>query len=131
MIILDTCVLIFDAIDKKKLSSTAKKVIIAAEERGQLFCCDISLWEIAMLVQKKRLKIKEESEAFINLILKARAIKVLEITPLIATLSTTHPGFQHYDPADRLIAATTICHGAKLVTCDRQLSHVPQLTIIW
>ena len=101
MIILDTCVLIFDAIDKKKLSSTAKKVIIAAEERGQLFCCDISLWEIAMLVQKKRLKIKEESEAFINLILKARAIKVLEITPLIATLSTTHPGFQHYDPADR------------------------------
>lgn len=131
MIILDTCVLIFDALTKEKLSVPAKKTIISAEEKRQLFCCDISLWEIAMLIQKKRLQVEEETSSFLNLILKARQISVLAITPEIAALSVSHPEFQHYDPADRLIAAAAMHHDAKLVTCDQMLKSISALNIIW
>lgn len=131
MIILDTCILIFDALAKEKLSAVAKKTIMHAEEKQQLFCCDISLWEIAMLVQKKRLQVAEEIHSFLNLMLTARKITVLAITPEIAALSVSHPDFQHDDPADRLIAATAIHHDAKLVTCDKMLQRISALNILW
>ena len=131
VIVLDTCVLIFDAIAKEKLSLSAKKAISSGEEKKQLFCCDISVWEIAMLIQKKRLNVIIGIQDFLNLILKARQIDVLDITPDIAELSVTHPSFLHYDPADRIIAATTIHHNAKLVTCDQQLANLDGLEVIW
>lgn len=34
-------------------------------------------------------------------------------------------------PADRLIAATTIYYGAKLIICDKKLQTVKDLEIIW
>lgn len=46
MIILDTCVLVFDALTPKKMSTAAKKAIADAEKKNQLSCCDISLWEL-------------------------------------------------------------------------------------
>lgn len=94
-----TPVKLIRALAKPKLSTRAKQTILKAEEKGQLFCCDISLWEIAMLIQKKRLAIQEEIQTFLNLLLKARQIKVLDINANIAALSITHPCFQHSDPA--------------------------------
>lgn len=131
MIILDTCILIFDALSPEKLSPIAKKTIIAAEKKSHLFCSSISLWEIAMLIQKKRLNPGIDTKIFLNLILQARKIQTLTITPEIAALSTSHSGFNHFDPADRLIAATTISHDARLITCDTQLHQISELSIIW
>ena len=39
--------------------------------------------------------------------------------------------FRHGDPADRLIAATAIAHGAPLVTADAKLRRVKGLRVIW
>jgi hypothetical protein len=42
MTIVDTCVLIFDALDPKRLiTPTAKQALNAAEQENQLFCRDI------------------------------------------------------------------------------------------
>lgn len=131
MIILDTCILIFDALTPDKLTPLAKKTILSAEKKQQLFCCDISLWEIAMLIQKKRLQIDMDAKAFIGLLLQARQIQVLNITSDIAVLSTNDGHFKHCDPADRLIAATAISHRAKLITSDQSLRAIPDLSTIW
>ncbi len=131
MIILDTCALIFDALTPKKLTSVAKKAIANAEKKEQLFCCDISLWEIAMLVHKKRLDPGTDTQTFLRLLLQARCIQVLPITLEIAAVSTTDSFCNHFDPADRLIAATALYHNASLVTCDKQLQDIPELSIIW
>ena len=125
MVILDTCVLIFDALTPEKLSKVAKKAI----EKNSLFCCDISLWEIAMLIHKKRLNVTDPN-FFLKSLLQARKLQVLSITPEIALLSTNHD-FNHFDPADRLIAATAIQHRAPLITCDQKLSSISKLSIIW
>src|SRR6185437_3777191 len=131
MIILDTCILIFDALTPEKLTSVAKKAITSAEKKEQLFCCDISLWEIAMLVERKRFNPGVDIQTFLKLLLQARSFQVLPITLEVAVLSTTHSICNHFDPADRLIAATALHHSAQLITCDKQLRSIPELSIIW
>lgn len=127
MILLDTCALVFDALAPEKLSKAAKEAI---EKAKHLYCCDISLWEIAMLIAKKRLEVTTDIETFLQLVLQARPIEVLSITPEIAALSISDQ-FKHHDPADRIIAATAIQRNFSLITCDQQLSKIPSLKILW
>lgn len=131
MVILDTCALIFDALAPQKLSLNATKAIQQNEKNTNLYCSDISLWEIAMLVQKKRLDPGVDINTFLQLLLKARKIQVLAIAPEIAALSVTLPILNYHDPADRIIVATTLHYRAQLVTCDKNLLQVNDLPTIW
>ena len=131
MLVLDTCALIFDALQPEKLTARAARAIKQAEDSGQLACSDISLWEIAMLIQKNRINPGTDCKTFLQLILDARKITVLPITSEIASISVSHAGFAHFDPADRIIAAAALHHKAKLVTSDKRLHAVPGLEIMW
>ncbi|MDF1581036.1 MAG: type II toxin-antitoxin system VapC family toxin [Desulfuromonadales bacterium] len=131
MLILDTCALIFDALDPDRLSKKATTAIIQADAAGKLACCDISFWEIAMRMAKGRLDPGTNVQEFIELILAARKIVVIPTTPEIAVKSALAEIFPHNDPADRLIAATTLIHKAKLVTSDLKLATIPGLQVIW
>ncbi len=130
MKILDTCVLIFDALAPHRLTPIAKQAIMDAEPQNQLFCSDMSLWEIAMLIDKKRLDPGTDTLSFLKLILAARSIQVLPITPEIASLSVSLPLVQA-DPADRIIAATTVFHHAELITADEKLRQCGEVKTIW
>jgi len=131
VLILDTCALVFDALDPMRLSKKAAVVIAQAHDAGTIACCDISLWEIAMLVSKRRLNPGTDSQTFIQLVLTARNIKVLPITAEIAARSALPEFCLHGDPADRIIAASTILHKSKLVTSDQKLATVIGLQIVW
>jgi PIN domain nuclease of toxin-antitoxin system len=129
VIILDTCALIFDALEPNKLTASTQKIIENAYSKSELYCCDISLWEIAMLIQKKRLSPGIDAQPFLNLILDARSISVLEITPAIAMISTSYP-FKHKDPADKLIISTALHYQATLVSTDREFIAIDDLKLI-
>ncbi len=131
MIVVDTCALIFDALTPERLTMNAKKAIDKAERQNKLFCCDISLWEVAMLVHKKRIEPGVEVEVFLQLMLGARGVQVLPIDIEIASISINPMLFNHGDPADRLIAATAIHHRAKLVTSDNKLAAISHVEVIW
>ena len=131
MLILDTCAIIFDSLDPDRLSKKAAAAIVQADNAGTLACCDISLWEIAMLASKGRLDPGTDSQRFINLVLAARNIKVLPITPEIAARSAQADFCPHGDPADRIIAASAILHKSKLATSDQKLATVSGLHIVW
>ena len=130
MIVLDTHAIIFDALTPKRLSSRARKAIEAAAEDRQLACSDISLWEIAMLVARGRLDPAMDARQFLDDAITARSIQVLTITPEIAVLSQSE-AFVHGDPADRLIAATTLSFRASLVTSDERLRALKDVATIW
>jgi PIN domain nuclease of toxin-antitoxin system len=131
VLILDTCALVFDSLDPERLSNKAAVEIARAYDAGTLACCDISLWEIAMLVSKGRLDPGTDAQKFIQLVLAARNIKVLPITPEIAAKSAQPDFCPHGDPADRLIAASTLLNKSRLVTSDRKLATVADLNIVW
>ena len=131
MLLLDTCALIYDALSPERLSPRAVAAIEKGQEQGELACSGISLWEIAMLVAKGRLDPGTDALGFIRLLLAARRIEVLPVTPEIAVTSADANLFIHADPADRIIAATALIHKLRLVTCDGHLAKVKGLSVLW
>lgn len=120
MILLDTCAIIFDALSPQRLSPKSRHAIEDATRRTTLAVSDISLWEIAMLIEKKRLDTGTDTLSFLETVLAARRIEVKAITPPIAARATTL-SLPHGDPADRIILATAIIYNATLITSDRHL----------
>ena len=130
MILLDTCALIFDALTPERLSDPARGALERGEADGSLACADISLWEIAMLVGKGRFDPGADSATFCRLALDARGVRVLPITPEIA-MASAQLHLPQGDPADRLIAATAVGHGAALVTSDERLRSSRVVKTLW
>ena len=130
MIVLDTHALIYDALTPARLSARARKAIALAFTQREIACSDISLWEIAMLIARKRLDPVMDARQFLDDMIAARHVRVLPITAQIAVLSQSDM-FSHGDPADRLIAATARLHRAPLVTCDAKLRGLKEVTTIW
>jgi PIN domain nuclease of toxin-antitoxin system len=128
---MDTCAIIWDALDPSKLSNKATSSIEKADKNNALIISDISIWEISMLIKKKRLEVNSTATTFINLFLQSRNISIQSISPEIAELSVNFDNTINSDPADRIIAATSIIYNAALVTSDKNLLENKQLDTIW
>jgi len=131
MIVVDTHIIIWNALKPEMLSGKAEKAISAANNSDGIIFCEISLWEIAMLMHKERLSIDIEYTEFIQLILESNKYVFRGITPEIAWLSTGLFSDNNKDPADRIIAATSIIENANLVTADNELRQSKKVATIW
>lgn len=120
MILLDTHILIWLLIAPEKLSPKAKKAILAARKVGPLALSAISLWEIAWLAENKRIEIDVSIESFVKKC--ASYVQVLAISPEIAVRSVQFPNSYPKDPQDRIIGATAIVEGIRLLTHDTQIA---------
>lgn len=131
MIIMDTCAIIWDALDKNQLTKKALTAIQKADDHNSLIISDISIWEISMLIKKGRIQINTTAANFLNLFLESRNILVVQISPEIAELSVSFGADVNNDPADRIIAATSIIYNAQLVTADNNLLKSKTIETIW
>ena len=131
MILMDTCAIIWDALNPTKLTQKASQSIENADKRHALIVSDISLWEISMLIKRRRLEVDTTPTNFLNLLLQSRNISVQSISPEIAELSVNFGTEINKDPADRIIAATSIILNAQLVTADENLRDSDMLETIW
>jgi PIN domain nuclease of toxin-antitoxin system len=131
VIVLDTHIVIWDALQPERLSEAARQAIDQANQTDGSLLCDISLWEIAMLMQKGRLKADIDPLSFINLLLQANRLRVQPITPVIAAKSTQLPDSVNKDPADRLIVATALVEQTVLVTADENLRQSEAIKTLW
>src|SRR5690606_7689992 len=131
VILLDTCAIIWDALDQTKLTDKAKAAIAKADEHNALIISDISILEISMLIKRSRIEVATTAANFINLFLESRNISVVSISPEIAELSTNFSSEINNDPADRIIAATSIILNAQLITTDSNLLQSPLVDTIW
>ena len=95
-----------------------------------LACSDISFWEIAMLIRGGRLRSDVDAGQYTNDQSPTLSLTFLPISSQIAAQSQAD--FPHHkDPADRLIAATAICHNAPLISSDGKLPNIKRLNVIW
>ena len=93
---------------------TGQEEALVADE--PLAFSDIVLWELAKLVQLGRLEFDLESAGVQR---SLERFQVLPITPEVAVTST-RLDFKA-DPADEIIAATSIVWNARLLTRDRKI----------
>ncbi|KKL98972.1 hypothetical protein LCGC14_1819080 [marine sediment metagenome] len=127
MITLDTCSLVWLSLSPDRLSKNADKAI----KNNSLVMSDISLWEIAMLTKSGRLIIDTSYSEYIELLLSSFSIQVDPITPEIARMSVEFDDSVNRDPADRIIAATSLIENAPLVTADKNLIKAKVINTIW
>jgi len=131
MILLDTHVLIWWLNGSAKLSNKALREIKNSKKKEKIFVSSISIWEIAMLVKKKRLKLTLNVESWIREVERLTYVNFLPVDNNIAFESVYLPEFKHKDPADRIIVATARGLRAKLITSDIRILRYPHIQTIW
>lgn len=119
--LLDTHIWLWFSLCNTSLSNTLIEKINHTLQEGSVFISAISLWELAMLEQKKRIILTTPCLEWINRNLQETHISVLPITPEIAVDSCQLPDSFHGDPADRMIIATARIEGIPLASKDNAI----------
>ena len=115
MILLDTHIWL-DWIIKGKAAlppGIAKKI----ESDRRVAVSPISCFEVALLSERGAVKLETSVAEWCDMALAPSGIECLPIGCEIARLSVALPKI-HKDPADRIIIATAIFHGAELASLD-------------
>jgi PIN domain nuclease of toxin-antitoxin system len=129
LIVLDTNVLLWAIADSKKLSRAADAAIRRSRQVEGLAISAITLWELASLVARGRIRGYGTVENLLNRLVEGVTVKPM--TPEIATLAAQFPDEYPQDPADRLIGATARAEGLALITRDEGIRRSPLLKTIW
>ena len=121
MIVLDTHVLVWSVEGHPRLGVAAGARIEETRRTDRVGVSAMTPWEIALLVEKGRLRLAMEAAAWMETVLGAHGIDLLPIEPAIALDSVRLPGGFPADPADRLIVATARHWGVPLITADQTI----------
>jgi len=129
-LVLDTHAWVWWASKPEKLSRRQRTAIDRARRRGgeSLLLSVISAWEVALLVQGARLRLPVPLEAWLE---QAMSIAGLDVVPLSVPIIASAARLAALrDPADMLIVATALHHGAPLVTSDRRIADSGSVQVI-
>jgi len=127
-ILLDTHVWIWASIDDR--TSLSPKAMKAIKESKRKWISAISCWELAKLVERKRIGFSIPLLDWMTRSINEQEISLADLSPEIAAESTQLRGF-HKDPADQIIVATSRVLGMPLLTSDRRILDFPDVETIW
>lgn len=127
-VLLDTHVLHWWSAEPDRIS---RKAAAAIAESETLAVADISWFELAWLARHERIGLSIPITSWLARL--AAQVRTMPVTPAIAATAVSLPSSFPGDPADRLIYATAIEHGWRVVTKDRRLrSHRhPRPVTLW
>ena len=125
---LDTHVLHWWSAEPERLSPAATKALSEADE---IAVSAISWFELAWLARHDRITLTIPIRSWLEQL--AAQVRSMGITPAIADTAVSLPSSFPGDPADRLIYATAVEHGWRLVTKDERLRahRHPQPLALW
>lgn len=126
--VLDSHVVQWWSAEPDRISAAAAAAISEADE---LVVADISWFELAWLARHERIVVTIPIVSWLQQL--ARHVRTIPLTPAIAATAVGLPSSFPGDPADRLIYATAIENGWRLITKDERLrSHRhPRPVAVW
>ncbi len=131
MILLDTHAWIWWLAQPHSLSPAARAAIEGSIEGEGVGVSSISVWELALLVHKGRLGLAMDPAAWVE---ACEALPFLAFYPVdntVALRAVSLPPAFHADPADRMIVATALVHGMRVVTKDERMRASGLVGAIW
>jgi PIN domain nuclease of toxin-antitoxin system len=128
MLVLDSHVLHWWSAERDRVSPAAATALREADE---VAVAAISWFELAWLAEHERITVAIPVRSWLEQL--ATEVRTLPLTPAIASTAVSLSSSFPADPADRLIYATAIEHGCRLVTKDRRLlgHRHPRPIAIW
>lgn len=127
-VLLDTHVIQWWSAEPERMSPAANQAALEADE---LAVSAISWFELAWLAQHERILVTVPVRSWLEDL--ARQVRTIGVTPAIAAAAVALPSSFPGDPADRLIYATAIESGCRLITKDRRIRdhRHPQPLALW
>lgn len=127
-LLLDTHVVHWWAAEPDRISRPARRVLKAADE---LLIAAISWYELAWLAERGRIAVDVPIRSWLEDL--GTHLRTVGITPAIADSAASLPSSFPRDPSDRIIYATAIEHGVKLVTKDQAIADhdKPRSLVVW
>jgi PIN domain nuclease of toxin-antitoxin system len=95
--------------------------IEAAADDASAFFSPVSAWEIGMLVAKKRFRLKQAPEMWLQAFLATPGVGLIPLDAMAAVKASSIDGLASSDPADRLLVATAQMFDLTFVTRDRKI----------
>ena len=120
--LLDTHILLWWHGERDRLSGEQWDIIAAADADSPLDVSDISLWEVAMLYDLGRIRLKIPLREWLEKAVAPPLVRRHGISPAVAAGLASLPDSFHRDPADRILVATARVLGATLLTRDRRIA---------
>lgn len=127
-LLLDTHIWIWSLVDPNRLTSDVRSALADADH--ELWLSSISVWEALVLIRKGRLKVRDtDGQAWMTEALGRAPLREATITHAIAVASEQLE-LDHWDPADRFIAATAQVLEATLITADKRLIEFADISVM-
>jgi PIN domain nuclease of toxin-antitoxin system len=114
----------------RRLQRRVRDTLDRLPQEGRPYLSAISLWEVAMLVERGRVAFSVSLSEWLNAAAHPRSVRIVPISPDIAAQTAALPVTFHRDPADRLIIASCRVHGLPLLTRDARILR-SRLVIRW
>lgn len=118
--LLDSHVAHWWAAEPDRVSRSATRVL---EDADELAVAGISWFELAWLAVRERIVVSVPVRTWLEQL--ASGVRTVGATPAIAAAAVALPSSFPGDPADRLIYATAVEQGWRLVTKDRRMRAHP------
>jgi PIN domain nuclease of toxin-antitoxin system len=129
VIVLDTHVLLWWALDPDKLSEAAQVALAEMERKGG-FASAISIWELGIKAKRGKLELPISVQELARRIERGGVVELVPVDTAIWLRSLELP-WEHPDPADRVIVATALARGAPLLTKDATIRASAPVACIW
>ena len=128
MILLDTHIFVWWQDKPEKLSARYTEILDSTTE--EIAISAITTWEISMLMLKNRLVLPDPCPIWMRNVAAKSGVILLPLSLEVVEQVHNLPKEFHPDPADRIIAATTLTHKIKLATTDGKMTAYSFLDIL-
>lgn len=119
--LLDTHVLLWWFEQPRRLSKGQRRVLARASDTQALGVSDVTLWEIALLVESGRVRLSLPLDVWLARATAAPLVERCPMTPAIARAIVDLTTTRDWDPADRILVASAHVLGVPLVTSDARI----------
>ncbi len=121
-LLLDTHIFLWSLLDPARLR--AEVVDQLKNPANELWLSPITVWEVMMLAEKKRIVLDDQPVNWVQRVLRQIPFHQAALTHEVA-IQSHEVSLPHRDPADRFLAATARVYDLTLVTADKHLLASP------
>jgi len=117
-LLLDTHIFLWSLLEPTRLTQRVASEL--ENPANELWLSPISIWEILILAEKRRVILNPDSFTWLRNVLRTTFLREAPINHEVAIQSRAI-NLRHQDPVDRFLAATALIYDLTLVTADERL----------
>jgi PIN domain nuclease of toxin-antitoxin system len=120
-VLVDTHILLWWFENPKRLSAGQKRLLDRAGEGQEVGVSDVTLWEIALLLERGRIRLALPLDEWLARATASPRVSRVGISPAIAREMVALSVTREWDPADRILVASARVFGVPLITADSRI----------